>query len=49
MFRIGGPLALANAVKFFAAFALWLFMAKASWDGLREAGAGKLKIDSTPD
>jgi alpha-1,2-mannosyltransferase len=46
MFTIGGPLALANAVKFFAAFALWLFLAKASWDGLREVEAENLKIDS---
>jgi len=35
MFTYGGALALSNAVKFFAAFGLWLFLAKRSWDGLR--------------
>jgi hypothetical protein len=39
MYFIKGPLAVTNAVKFFAAFGLWLFLAKRSWDGLKEAGA----------
>lgn len=32
---IKGPLALANNIKFLAAFGLWVFLAKKAWDGLR--------------
>ena len=39
MYRIGGAFAFVNAVKFFAAFGLWLFVAKKTWDELRD-GAG---------
>ncbi|HEX8502070.1 MAG TPA: glycosyltransferase family 87 protein [Pyrinomonadaceae bacterium] len=39
MFLIKGPLASANGIKFFAAFGLWVFLAKEARDGLR-AGAG---------
>ena len=34
-FPLQGVLGLSNALKFFAAFALWLFLAKRMWDGLR--------------
>jgi hypothetical protein len=40
MFLIKGPLALSNAVKFFAAFGLWVFVAKRAWDDLRGGGVG---------
>ncbi|MCA1619610.1 MAG: DUF2029 domain-containing protein [Acidobacteria bacterium] len=39
MFHIKGPLALLNAVKFFAAFGLWVFLAKRAWEGLRAGAA----------
>jgi hypothetical protein len=35
-FPLHGVLGLSNALKFFAAFGLWLFVAKRMWDGLRE-------------
>jgi alpha-1,2-mannosyltransferase len=35
MYELKGALALSNAVKFFGAFGLWLFLAKASWDEIR--------------
>jgi hypothetical protein len=44
-FPLQGVLALSNAVKFFSALGLWLFVAKRMWDGVREresqeSGAG---------
>ncbi len=39
MYLIKGPLAFLNAIKFFAAFGLWVFLARETWEGLR-AGAG---------
>ncbi|HEY0170022.1 MAG TPA: hypothetical protein VGB98_03145, partial [Pyrinomonadaceae bacterium] len=41
MFLIKGPLVFVNAVKFFAAFGLWVFVAKRAWDDLRAGGAGR--------
>jgi alpha-1,2-mannosyltransferase len=38
MYLLGGWLAPLNTIKFFAAFGLWVFLAKETWDGLR-AGA----------
>lgn len=38
MFLIKGALAFVNAVKFFAAFGLWVFLAKRAWDDLRAGG-----------
>jgi hypothetical protein len=35
MYLIKGPLALLNAIKFFAAFGLWVFVATEVWRGLR--------------
>lgn len=37
-FPLQGVLGLSNAIKFFAAFGLWLFVAKRMWDGLKEVG-----------
>jgi hypothetical protein len=37
-FTLQGVLGLANALKFLAAFGLWLFVAKRLWDGLRGVG-----------
>jgi alpha-1,2-mannosyltransferase len=34
-FPLGGVLALSNAVKFFSALGLWMFVAKRMWDNLR--------------
>lgn len=36
MYQLKGLAGLSNAVKFFAAFGLWLFVAKRMWDDLRE-------------
>jgi len=36
LFPLQGVLGLSNALKFFAALGLWMFMAKRMWDGLRE-------------
>jgi alpha-1,2-mannosyltransferase len=36
IFLLKGVLALLNAIKFFGAFGLWIFVAKRMWDGLRE-------------
>ncbi|MFL6257446.1 MAG: glycosyltransferase family 87 protein [Pyrinomonadaceae bacterium] len=38
MYPLQGVLALSNAVKFFGALGLWMFVAKRMWDGLREVG-----------
>lgn len=38
-FHLRGVLVLMNALKFFAALGLWLFVAKRMWDGLRESGS----------
>ena len=46
MFHLKGVLALANAVKFFAAFGLWLFLAKRMWDGLREGSRQETVVSS---
>jgi hypothetical protein len=35
MYLIKGPLAPLNTIKFFAAFGLWVFVAKEAWKGLR--------------
>jgi alpha-1,2-mannosyltransferase len=35
-FPLQGVLGLSNALKFFAASALWIFLAKKMWDGMRE-------------
>ena len=40
MFLIKGPLASVNAIKFFAAFGLWVFLAREAWAGLRGGGGG---------
>ncbi|HEX8286204.1 MAG TPA: glycosyltransferase family 87 protein [Pyrinomonadaceae bacterium] len=40
MFLIKGPLAFVNAVKFFAAFGLWYFVARRAWEALRAGRAG---------
>jgi hypothetical protein len=37
-FHLKGVLGLSNALKFFAAFGLWLFVAKKMWDGLKGEG-----------
>ncbi|HEX8355318.1 MAG TPA: glycosyltransferase family 87 protein [Pyrinomonadaceae bacterium] len=39
MFHIKGALAPLNAIKFFAAFGLWVFVAGEAWRGLRAGGA----------
>jgi hypothetical protein len=41
MFFINGPLALLNAIKFFAAFGLWLFVAREAWGALRRGGVAE--------
>ena len=46
MFHLKGVLALTNAVKFFAAFGLWLFLAKRMWDGLREGSSQETVVSS---
>lgn len=38
-FQLQGVLGLSNAIKFFAALGLWLFVAKKMWDKLRAVGA----------
>lgn len=43
-FPLQGLLALSNAVKFFAALGLWLFVGKKMWDGLKDDG-GRVKAD----
>lgn len=40
-FPLRGVLALSNALKFFAAFGLWLFVAKRMWDGLKEVDSSQ--------
>jgi hypothetical protein len=40
MYLLKGPPALANAVKFFAAFGLWVFVAKEAWEGVRGGAPG---------
>ncbi|HEX7313917.1 MAG TPA: glycosyltransferase family 87 protein [Pyrinomonadaceae bacterium] len=37
-FPLKGVLGLSNALKFFAALGLWLFLANRMWDGLKEVG-----------
>jgi hypothetical protein len=39
MFHLKGVLGLSNAIKFFAALGLWLFVAERMWDGLRDGAA----------
>ena len=39
MFMLKGPPAFLNAIKFLAAFGLWVFVAKETWEGLRGGGA----------
>ena len=36
LFPLKGVLGLSNAIKFFGALGLWMFVAKKMWDGLRE-------------
>jgi hypothetical protein len=40
MFWIKGPLSFVNAVKFFAAFGLWVFLAWRAWEDLRAGAPG---------
>jgi alpha-1,2-mannosyltransferase len=40
-FPLHGVLGLSNALKFFAALGLWLFVAKRMWDELKETVAGR--------
>lgn len=42
-FALPGVLSLSNAVKFFAAFGLWFFVAQRMWDGLRDVGVVNAK------
>jgi hypothetical protein len=35
MYRLGGALALTNAVKFFGVFTIWLFLASKLWERVR--------------
>ena len=46
LFPLQGVLGLSNALKFFAAFGLWLFLAKRMWDGLKES-SGQETVDSS--
>ncbi|MET0645979.1 MAG: glycosyltransferase family 87 protein [Pyrinomonadaceae bacterium] len=46
MFHIKGVLAVSNAVKFFAAFGLWVFVAKRMWDGLKESSSQETVVRS---
>lgn len=47
MYALGGVLALSNAIKFCAAFALWVFIAKKLWDRLQDGTvAGSLAGDA---
>ena len=46
MFHLKGVPAVANAVKFFAAFGLWLFLAKRMWDGLKESRRQETVVSS---
>jgi alpha-1,2-mannosyltransferase len=39
IFHLKGVLGLSNAIKFFAAFGLWLFVAKGMWDGLKKSSS----------
>jgi hypothetical protein len=39
MYRFNGILALTNAIKFFAVFGLWVFVAKKLWERLRDGSA----------
>jgi len=43
LFPLQGVLGLSNAVKFFGAFGLWMFLAKRMWNGLKEAGTVKVE------
>lgn len=45
LFPLQGVLGLSNALKFFAALGLWMFMAKRMWDGLKE-GSGQETVVS---
>jgi hypothetical protein len=45
-FPLQGVLGLSNAVKFFAAFGLWLFMAKRMWDDLK-VGSRQMAVGSS--
>ena len=40
MYLIKGPLALVNTIKVLAAFGLWVFLAKETWDGVRGVAQG---------
>jgi alpha-1,2-mannosyltransferase len=46
MYRIGGALAFTNALKFFAAFGLWLFVTKKMWEAAREPSAAGAAPDT---
>lgn len=51
MYLIKGVFGISNAIKFFAALGLWLFVAKKMWDGLREErsqGTGGRSQESPP-
>ena len=45
MFHLQGVLGLSNAVKFFATFGLWLFVAKRMWDDLK-VGSRQMAVGS---
>lgn len=45
-FPLQGVLALSNALKFFAALGLWLFVARRMWDELREGGRQETVVSS---
>jgi hypothetical protein len=45
LFPLPGLLALSNAVKFFAALGLWVFVAKQMWDGVKDEGEGLSRQD----
>jgi hypothetical protein len=45
-FHLQGMLALSNALKFFGALGLWLFVAKRMWDGLRENSRQETVVSS---
>lgn len=42
MYPLQGLLGLSNAIKFFGALGLWMFVAKKMWDGLREVGGRQM-------
>jgi len=46
-FQLRGVLGLSNALKFFAAFGLWLFLAKMMWDGVKEVGGRQTAVGSS--